>query len=113
MVEQEPARSRSGSPETRRALVDAARVLVMQRRDGGASMGAIAGAGVDAVMVNHCPGDTERVFQAVLELPVNWPDLLAGMTPTGLGRVLQNGIVHTPCAGSAPQLEARTGGSVS
>lgn len=80
MIEQQPVKARPGSPETRRALVDAARTLFMQRGYEATSVRAIAGAaGVDAAMVNHCFGGKEALFQAVMELPVDLGATAAAM----------------------------------
>lgn len=84
-----PIGRRPGREDTRQALVDAARVLFVEKGYDGASVRAIAGAaGVDAAMVNHWFGGKEGLFQAVMDLPLNpaehTGELLAGAEVEGL-----------------------------
>lgn len=67
-----PLRSgrRPGSPDTRGAILDAARAEFAERSYDGVSMRAIAGrAGVDPALVHHYYGTKEKLFAAAIDLP--------------------------------------------
>jgi len=68
---------RSGSPDTRGAILDAARQAFAERGFDRASMRAIATtAGVDPSLIHHYFGTKEQLFQAALEFPMNPQELL-------------------------------------
>jgi AcrR family transcriptional regulator len=63
---------RPAGEDTRATLLDAARVEFTERGFDGATVRAIAQrAGVDPAMVNHWFGGKERLFVAVMEIPVD------------------------------------------
>ncbi len=86
-----PARTgrRPGNPDTRRAILDAARSTFADLGFAGASMRRIAtAAGVDPALVHHYFGNKEKLFLATVEVPVDLPALLqsvAAQGPDGLG----------------------------
>ncbi|MGH3913322.1 MAG: TetR family transcriptional regulator [Pseudonocardiaceae bacterium] len=78
-----PRGRRPAGEDTRRTLLDAARIEFTQRGYEGATVRAIAQrAGVDPAMVNHWFGSKDGLFVAAMEIPVNpdeiIPRLLAG-----------------------------------
>jgi AcrR family transcriptional regulator len=63
---------RKGSPDTRDAILDAARTAFAERGYDGASIRAIAaGAGVDPALVHHYFGSKEKLFLAMTGAPVD------------------------------------------
>jgi AcrR family transcriptional regulator len=63
---------RKGSPDTREAILDAARAAFAERGFDGASIRAIAtGAGVDPALVHHYFGTKEKLFLATVGAPVD------------------------------------------
>ncbi|MDI2132922.1 TetR/AcrR family transcriptional regulator [Yinghuangia seranimata] len=71
-----PAGRRSGAPDTRRQILDAARAEFARSGYAGTSVRGIArSAGVDPALVHHYFGPKERVFIAALDLPLD-PDVL-------------------------------------
>jgi AcrR family transcriptional regulator len=83
---------RPGAPDTRAAILDAARSAFADRGFAGTTIRAVAAeAGVDAALVHHYFGTKDDLFVAALELPVDprqaiAPALLAG--PDGAGERL-------------------------
>jgi len=74
---------RRGNPDTRAAILEAARDLFAERGYDAASIRAIAArAGVDAALVHHYFGTKERLFLTAIRVPVNpaelLPEVLAG-----------------------------------
>lgn len=68
---------RKGSPDTREAILDAARAAFAERGFDGASIRVIAsGAGVDPALVHHYFGTKERLFLDVVEAPVDPADFV-------------------------------------
>jgi AcrR family transcriptional regulator len=68
---------RKGSPDTREAILDAARAAFADRGFDGASIRAIASAaGVDPALVHHYFGAKEQLFLATVGAPVNPADLI-------------------------------------
>ncbi len=86
-----PARSgrRPGNPDTRQAILDAARTTFAELGFTGASIRKIAAtAGVDAALVHHYFGSKEKLFLATVEMPMDLPSIAAGIGaqgPDGLG----------------------------
>ncbi len=81
-----PARTgrRPGNPDTRRAILDAARSTFADRGYTGASMRRIAtAAGVDPALVHHYFGTKENLFLATVEVPVDLPALLQRVAAQG------------------------------
>ena len=68
---------RKGSPDTREAILDAARSAFAERGFDGASIRSIASAaGVDPALVHHYYGPKEQLFLATVGAPVNPGDLI-------------------------------------
>lgn len=68
---------RKGSPDTREAILDAARASFADRGFDGASVRTIAaGAGVDPALVHHYFGTKEQLFLATVGAPVNPADVI-------------------------------------
>ncbi len=85
MVRATPSRGRRpGSPDTRAAILHAARELFAERGFAGTSIRAVAAAaGVDAALVHHYFGKKADLFVAALELPVDPRVLLAPVVALG------------------------------
>lgn len=80
----QPRGRRPGSPDTRAAILDAARSLFAERGFGGTSIRAIAGAaGVDPALVHHYFGSKDDLFVASLRIPVDPRELLAEVIAQG------------------------------
>ena len=82
-----PARTgrRPGNPDTRQAILEAARATFAESGFDGASIRRIAGrAGVDPALVHHYFGTKDDLFMATVELPVNLPALLQRVGAAGL-----------------------------
>ncbi len=111
-----PARTgrRPGNPDTRRAILDAARSTFAAHGFTGASMRRIAAAaGVDPALVHHYFGTKEKLFLATIEVPIDLPALLQRIGeqgPDGLGMRLVTtmvGVWESPAgAGLAAALRA-------
>lgn len=72
---------RPGSPDTRAAILSAARERFAAAGFGGTTIRAIAAdAGVDAALVHHYFGSKDDLFLAALELPVDPRELLTSAT---------------------------------
>lgn len=68
---------RPGNPDTRQAILAAAREVFGERGYDSASIRAIAtGAGVDPALVHHYFGTKEQLFLATLEIPIRPADIL-------------------------------------
>ncbi len=80
-----PSRGRRpGSPDTKAAILAAARELFAERGVAGTSIRAIAGAaGVDPALVHHYFGRKDDLFLAALEFPVDPRELLAPVAALG------------------------------
>ncbi|RYP87993.1 TetR/AcrR family transcriptional regulator [Nocardioides guangzhouensis] len=75
---------RPGSPDTRAAILAAARELFAHRGFSGTTVRAIAGqAGVDPALVHHYFGTKNDLFVAALELPVDPRQVLAPILAQG------------------------------
>ncbi|MFG1777360.1 TetR family transcriptional regulator [Micromonospora sp. NPDC049051] len=83
---------RPGNPDTRRAILDAARAAFAERGFDGASMRAVAAAaGVDPALVHHYFGGKDQLFLAAMHVPVDPAELLPGVLAgdrAGLGERL-------------------------
>jgi AcrR family transcriptional regulator len=78
-----PRGRRRGSPDTRSAILAAARSSFAQRGFAGTTIRAVASAaGVDAALVHHYFGTKDELFVAALELPVD-PRKLIGPVLAG------------------------------
>jgi AcrR family transcriptional regulator len=81
-----PARSgrRPGNPDTRQVILDAARAIFAEVGFASASIRKIAvAAGVDAALVHHYFGSKEKLFLATVEVPVDLPQMIAGLGAEG------------------------------
>jgi AcrR family transcriptional regulator len=68
---------RPGNPDTREAVLAAARAAFAERGFEGASIRGIAGAaGVDPALVHHYFGSKDKLFLAAVQAPVNPDDFL-------------------------------------
>ncbi len=80
---------RPGNPDTRQAILDAARTTFAASGYDGASIRRIAAAaGVDPALVHHYFGTKDELFMATIEIPIDLPAMLAGIGaagPDGLG----------------------------
>jgi AcrR family transcriptional regulator len=83
---------RPGSPDTRAAILDAARAMFASGGISGTSVRAIAAkAGVDPALVHHYFGTKDDLFMAALALPVDPREVLApvaALGPDGAGERL-------------------------
>ena len=83
---------RPGSPDTRAAILDAARALFAERGYAGTSIRAVAaGAGVDPALVHHYFGRKDDLFLASLQVPFDPREALreaAAGGPEGAGERL-------------------------
>jgi len=76
---------RRGSPDTRRAILDAARTTFAELGFAGASMRRIAAAAeVDAALVHHYFGSKEKLFLATVEVPIDLPKIIARLAADGV-----------------------------
>jgi AcrR family transcriptional regulator len=83
-VTAQPRGRRRGSPDTRAAILEAARTLFAERGFAGTSVRAIAAAaGVDPALVHHYFGSKDDLFIAALQIPVDPRALLAGVAAEG------------------------------
>jgi AcrR family transcriptional regulator len=75
---------RPGNPDTREAILAAARQAFAERGFDGASIRAIAtGAGVDPALVHHYFGTKEQLFLATVEVPIDPRELLPQIVAGG------------------------------
>ena len=75
---------RPGSPDTRAAILDAARALFAAGGMSGTSVRAVAAkAGVDPALVHHYFGTKDDLFMAALELPFDPRELLGPVVAQG------------------------------
>jgi AcrR family transcriptional regulator len=75
---------RPGSPDTRAAILDAARTLFASGGFSGTSVRAVAAkAGVDPALVHHYFGTKDDLFVAALALPVDPREVLASVAAQG------------------------------
>jgi len=82
-----PARTgrRPGNPDTRQAILDAARGTFAESGFDGSSIRRIAGrAGVDPALVHHYFGTKDELFMAIVEIPVDLPGLLRQVGAQGV-----------------------------
>jgi len=84
-VTDSPARGRRpGSPDTRAAILEAARAMFAERGFQGASIRAIAArASVDPALVHHYFGTKDDLFLASLDVPVDPRELLLPVVALG------------------------------
>lgn len=81
---------RPGAPDTRAAILAAARARFAEHGFGGTTIRAVAGdAGVDAALVHHYFGSKDDLFLAALELPVDPRQLLLPAVAAGLDGVAE------------------------
>lgn len=81
-----PTRSgrRPGNPDTRQVILDAARATFAEVGFAPASIRKIAAAaGVDAALVHHYFGSKEKLFLATVEIPVDLPQMVSGLSAEG------------------------------
>lgn len=68
---------RPGNPDTREAILDAARKLFAEKGYDAASIRGIAtAAGVDPALVHHYFGNKEQLFLATMNIPINPADII-------------------------------------
>jgi AcrR family transcriptional regulator len=80
-----PRGRRPGSPDTRAAILAAARARFADRGFGGTTIRAVAAdAGVDAALVHHYFGTKDDLFLAAMRLPVDPRQLLDPVLTEGL-----------------------------
>lgn len=80
---------RPGNQDTRETILGSARTAFADRGYDGASIRQIAtGAGVDPALVHHYFGTKEKLFRAVIEVPID-PDRL-------ISHVFADGVEHVP-----------------
>ena len=83
---------RPGNPDTREAILTAARKTFAERGFDGASIRAIAtGAGVDPALVHHYFGTKDQLFLATIDIPFDPQELLPQVLaagPDGVGERL-------------------------
>ncbi|MFR9777820.1 TetR family transcriptional regulator [Micromonospora sp. MS34] len=83
---------RPGKPDTREAILAAARAAFAERGFDAASIRTIAGAaGVDPALVHHYFGTKEELFRATVAIPIDPAELLPGVLaggPDGVGERL-------------------------
>ena len=88
---------RKGSPDTRAAILDAARTLFSENGFSGTSVRAVAGAaGVDPALVHHYFGSKDDLFVSSLALPVDPRavfEVIATQGPDGAGERLLRGFL--------------------
>lgn len=79
---------RPGKPQTRGAIVAAARDAFAQRGYDGTSIRQIAAAaGVDPALVHHYFGTKDQLFAAIVDFPVDPTEYLPGIVAGGPGHV--------------------------
>lgn len=79
-----PRGRRPGSPDTRSAILGAARELFAERGFAGTSVRAVASAAeVDPALVHHYFGRKDALFMAALEVPVDPRELLGDVVAAG------------------------------
>ena len=92
MADRSPRGRRRGSPDTRSAILGAARSSFAAHGFGGTTIRAVASAaGVDAALVHHYFGTKDELFLAAMELPMDPRELLAPAVaggPEGAGERL-------------------------
>jgi AcrR family transcriptional regulator len=90
----EPARRsgrRPGNPDTRNAVLIAAREAFAERGfDGATIRGIAAAAGVDPALVHHYFGNKDNLFLAAIEAPANPADLLPEVLAGGRDNLGEN-----------------------
>ena len=85
MASSAPRGRRPGSPDTRSAILAAARAAFAAKGFAGASVrGIAADAGVDASLVHHYFGTKDDLFLAALELPVDPREVLGPALSAGV-----------------------------
>ncbi|MBE1492311.1 TetR/AcrR family transcriptional regulator [Plantactinospora soyae] len=79
---------RPGNPDTREAILTAARDVFAERGFDGASIRAIAtGAGVDPALVHHYFGTKDQLFVATINIPFDPQEILPQIAAGGLDGV--------------------------
>ncbi|WP_435207331.1 TetR family transcriptional regulator [Micromonospora sp. bgisy143] len=79
---------RPGNPDTREAILDAARATFAERGFDAAPIRAIAAtAGVDPALVHHYFGTKDQLFRAAMNFPVDPAELLPGVLAGDQDRV--------------------------
>jgi AcrR family transcriptional regulator len=105
---------RPGNPDTREAILDAARTTFAERGFDSASIRAIAGtAGVDPALVHHYFGSKDQLFLTAMNIPIDpaqlVPTVLAGDSDGAGERLVRTflGVWDSP-AGTAAQALLRS-----
>ncbi|MGZ5398769.1 MAG: TetR/AcrR family transcriptional regulator [Nocardioides sp.] len=99
---------RPGAPDTRAAILTAARTRFAEHGFAGTTIRAVAGdAGVDAALVHHYFGSKDDLFLAALELPVDPRQILAPALAGGLDGVAERLLRAFLSAWDDPELQPR------
>ena len=84
MVSRTQRGRRPGTPDTRAAILGAARTRFAAHGFGGTTIRAVAGdAGVDAALVHHYFGSKADLFMAALQMPVDPREVIAPVVAAG------------------------------
>ena len=90
---------RPGNPDTRDAVLAAARQAFAERGfDGATIRGIAAAAGVDPALVHHYFGSKDKLFLAAIEAPANPADLLPEVLAGGRDALGDNVVRHAAAA---------------
>ena len=99
---------RPGAPDTRAAILTAARSRFAEHGFAGTTIRAVAGdAGVDAALVHHYFGSKDDLFLAALELPVDPRQVLLPAVAPGLDGVAERLLRAFLSAWDDPELQPR------
>ena len=99
---------RPGAPDTRAAILTAARTRFAEHGFAGTTIRAVAGdAGVDAALVHHYFGTKDDLFLAALELPVDPRQILLPALAGGLDGVAERLLRAFLSAWDDPELQPR------
>ena len=99
---------RPGAPDTRAAILAAARTRFAEHGFGGTTIRAVAGdAGVDAALVHHYFGSKDDLFLAALELPVDPRQILLPAVAQGLDGVAERMLWAFLSVWDDPELQPR------
>ncbi len=99
---------RPGAPDTRTAILAAARTRFAEHGFAGTTIRAVAGdAGVDAALVHHYFGSKDGLFLAALELPVDPRQVLLPAVADGIDGVAERLLRAFLSAWDDPDLQPR------
>jgi len=99
---------RPGAPDTRAAILGAARARFAEHGFAGTTIRAVAGdAGVDAALVHHYFGSKDDLFLAALELPLDPRQVLLPAVAEGIDGVAERLLRAFLSAWDDPELQPR------